>query len=124
MAKRILVVDDCEAVRMEVADLLRLEGFDVAAVENGADALNAVLAHRPDLIVCDVMMPRLDGFAALKVLRANAQTAKIPFIFVTAKDAAEHQQRGMTLGADVYIAKPFHVEQLLDAVRSQLGGGV
>jgi DNA-binding response OmpR family regulator len=121
--KRILVVDDCAAMRDEIANVLRLEGFDVTTVGNGAEALVEINARPPDLVVCDVMMPRLDGFGTLRVLRANARTARIPFVIVTAKTSADDRRHGNELGADAYVEKPLSIVRLVEAVQAQLGAG-
>ncbi len=120
MSYRIVIAEDDPDIRSNLARLLRLEQYEVWAAENGEEALALVRQHMPDLVLSDVMMPRMTGHALLQALRADASTAHIPAILLTAR--AEHSDRreGMNLGADDYLVKPFKREELLDAVRSRL----
>src|SRR5687767_109583 len=118
--KKILVVEDTKSVREEIVTILQFENFDVIEAENGAVGLTLAKKALPDLIVCDVLMPELDGFGLLAKLRDETITATIPFIFLTAKAAKEDWRGGMELGADDYIIKPFTPEELVNAIRTRL----
>jgi two-component system, OmpR family, response regulator len=114
MSARILVVDDEENISYVVSTALRLAGFEVTVAVNGRDALSAA-ATRTDLLVLDVTLPDLDGFEVCRRLRQNGSTA--PVIFLTARDATEDRLRGLTIGGDDYVTKPFSVEELVARVR-------
>lgn len=119
MAK-ILVIEDEELVRANIAELLDAEEHDVVTAENGFLGALWAQEHLPELIICDVMMPELNGYEVLETLSENADTAMIPFIFLTAMaDKAEIRQ-GMTSGADDYLTKPFSRAELLEAVNTRL----
>ncbi len=116
----ILVIEDERAVRENIIELLNIEGFDPIGAENGDIGVRLALEHVPDLIVCDVMMPKVDGYGVLKALRSQPMTATIPFIFLTAKAAKEDWRQAMKLGADDYLTKPFSRAELLDAIATRL----
>jgi len=118
--KKILVIEDQPQMRRNIATILEMEGFQVMTAEDGAAGLEAAETSQPDLIICDVMMPRLDGYGVLKALRETTTTAGIPFIFLTAKGEKADQREGMNLGADDYLAKPVARDELLAAVRARL----
>ena len=118
--KQILVIEDTAAVREEILDLLDFEGFDAIGAPNGAAGVQLALEHHPDLILCDIMMPELDGYGVLTQLRQEPATATTPFIFLTANAAKEDMREGMELGADDYITKPFLGEELLAAIQARL----
>lgn len=107
MARRVLVVDDDELTREILATILDLEEFEVDLAEDGEQALAAVAAGPPDVVVLDVMMPGLDGFEVLRRLRADEATAHLPVILLTARDTAEDRRAGEEAGADAYLTKPF-----------------
>ncbi len=117
---RILVIEDTEGVREEVVDILGFEGFDVRQAENGQLGVDAALADHPDLIICDMMMPVLDGYGVLEALRGNPATATIPFLFLTARADRPDMRRAMELGADDYLTKPFATDDLLKAIAAVL----
>ena len=123
MAK-ILVIEDDDDVRETVHDMLELNGFEVAVAADGMQGLSCVRETAPDLIVCDVAMPNMDGFDVLEFLRQNAltlkQTRHIPVIFLTAKTERENVRHGMELGADDYITKPFTESELVQSIRARL----
>jgi two-component system OmpR family response regulator len=114
----VLVVDDEENITDLVSTALRYEGFDVDVRANGRTALEAVVAFRPQLIILDVMLPDLDGFEMARRLQAEGR--RVPILFLTARDATEDKVRGLTLGADDYVTKPFSLEELVARVRAVL----
>jgi len=118
--KKILVIEDEADLRANVARFLRAEGYEVLVSENGAAGVDAALAQAPDLIVCDITMPEMDGFGVLFSLRENVTTSHIPFIFLTASTRTYDRNWGVELGANDYITKPFKLEQLLAAIQSRL----
>jgi two-component system sensor histidine kinase/response regulator len=118
--KKILLIEDEVVLRDEVADWLRFENYDVSVAGNGALGLELALKINPDLILCDIMMPEMDGKRLLYELRVNEATTMIPFIFMSALSEREHIRDGMVLGADDYITKPFSRKELLSAVDSRL----
>ncbi len=116
----ILLIEDTEIVRLSTAAVLKKEKFVVTTASNGKEGVAIALDQKPDLILCDVMMPGMDGYEVLDVLRQNPKTRTIPFIFLTAKDTREEVRRGMHLGADDYITKPFSRHDLIETIQSQL----
>jgi two-component system, sensor histidine kinase and response regulator len=119
MAK-ILVIEDEESVLDIICELLLVENFEVLRAENGEIGLRLALEEVPDLIICDIMMPKLSGYEVLGQLQRNPKTQFIPFIFLSARAAKDDQRQGMNLGADDYVTKPFTREQLLGAITSRL----
>lgn len=117
---KILIIEDATDLRNDVIEMLTLEGYQVAGAENGRVGVNLAKEKRPDLIICDIMMPELDGYGVLEELRRDPQTAAIPFIFLTAKTDRFDMRHGMVLGADDYLTKPFLVNELLDSIRAQI----
>ena len=115
---RILVVDDEPSLAELVSAVLRYEGFEVVTAANGSEAINAVNKHHPDLILLDVQLPDMDGFAVQDRLNGHGQRA--PIIFLTARDAPPDKVRGLTRGADDYVTKPFNVDELVARVRAVL----
>jgi CheY-like chemotaxis protein len=118
---KILVIEDEETVRENILELLDAEGFEAIAAENGRIGLNLAQQHRPDLILCDIRMPELDGYGVLSALRSEPETAEIPFMFLTAKAAKTDLNFGMELGANAYITKPFTLVELLTAIETHTG---
>ena len=119
-AKKILVIDDSPEVREIVQETLRFSGLDVFAAEDGKLGVELARRQLPDLILCDINMPNLDGFGTLSFLRKDAATALIPFIFLTGASDKVNFRRGMELGADDFLAKPFNAHELMAAVTSRL----
>jgi two-component system OmpR family response regulator len=115
---RVLVVDDEPNIVDVVSMALRFQGFDVAAAGNGQEALAQVGAFKPHLMVLDVMLPDMDGFAVAE--RLGAQRADVPIIFLTARDATADKVRGLTSGGDDYVTKPFSLEELVARIRTIL----
>ena len=117
---KLLVIDDDEAVRENLVELFKLEGFEVVGAENGHVGVQLARQHLPDLIMCDIMMPELDGYGVLEELRQDFATATIPFIFLTAKADRADLRQGMSQGADDYLVKPFTRNEILNAVSTRL----
>jgi CheY-like chemotaxis protein len=120
MSPRVLVVDDDPQVLRLMRVNLELEGYDVVSAPDGEEALEAVVTERPDVVVCDVMMPGVDGLTVLRSLRSNPQFSKIPFVVVSAKAQRSDVKAALDMGADTYITKPFDPQDLLDAVEHLL----
>lgn len=118
--KKILVIEDNLEVRENLAEILELSGYEVCQATDGTEGVELASREKPDLIICDVMMPRLDGFGVLNILGKKSDTASIPFIFLTAKAERADFRRGMNLGADDYITKPFYKDELLAVVDTRL----
>lgn len=118
--KKILVIEDEAEMRRNLLTILRFEQFAAEGAENGQRGLELVRRERPDLVLCDVMMPGMDGHGVLAALRADPDTARIPFIFLTAKGEKPDVRAGMNLGADDYLTKPVAKADLLTAIRSRL----
>ena len=114
--KTILVIEDNKVVRENTAEILELADYKVFTAANGKLGVEQAIAHKPDLIICDIMMPELDGYGVVHLLGKNPQTSSIPFIFLTAKAETSDFRKGMDMGADDYITKPFESVQLINAV--------
>ncbi|MGB3404405.1 MAG: hybrid sensor histidine kinase/response regulator [Microcoleaceae cyanobacterium] len=117
---KILVIEDELDVREIILDILYEEGYIAQGAENGEVGLKLALEIIPDLIICDVMMPKMDGHEVLKKTRENSKTATIPFVFLTAKATREDLRQGMNLGADDYLTKPFRRDELLNTILSRM----
>ena len=117
---KILVIEDEESVRENILDLLEAENLETLAAANGKIGVELAVSEVPDLILCDLMMPNIDGYEVLKLLNSQAITATIPFIFLTARTARADIRQGMELGADDYLTKPFTRSELLNAIKSRL----
>lgn len=118
--KTILVIDDNKDIRENTAEILGLAGYRAFTAENGKKGVETALREKPDLIVCDIMMPELDGYGVLHLVKKNADTQNIPFVFLTAKTERADFRKGMEMGADDYITKPFEEIELLTAIESRL----
>lgn len=121
--KKILVIEDEPEMRRNLGTILKLEKFEVLLAENGRAGLDLARRQAPDLIVCDVMMPEMDGHAVVQALRQDAKTMNIPFIFLTAKGEKSDLRSGMNLGADDYLTKPVSKADLLAAIEARLKRG-
>ncbi len=117
---KILVIDDEISVRLPIVDLLKLEGFEVLEAADGEAGVELAEEALPDLIICDVMMPRLDGFEVLGTIRKNPALAMTPFIFLTARIENQDTEKGLNLGADDYVPKPFDPTVLIRRIRSRI----
>ncbi len=120
MKKTILVIEDQQDVRENIVELLELSNYQVRDTSNGKEGVKAALESQPDLILCDIMMPEMDGYEVLYVLSKNPATSGIPFIFLTAKAEKADFRKGMNMGADDYITKPFREIELLGAIERRL----
>ena len=118
--KKVLLIEDDTTLRENTAELLELENYKVIKASNGKDGLDFAKKELPDVIVCDIMMPKLDGYGVLEGLSKSERTKYIPFIFLSAKTERKDVRKGMNLGADDYITKPFEEEELLTAIESRL----
>jgi CheY-like chemotaxis protein/CRP-like cAMP-binding protein len=118
--KKILLIEDNVEVRENTAEILTLADYDVATAKNGKEGAELAQKLLPDLIVCDIMMPELDGYGVLHILSKKSETARIPFIFLTAKAEKADMRKGMALGADDYLTKPFDDTDLLNAIETRL----
>lgn len=118
--KTILIIEDEPQVRENIQEILQLSDFETLTASNGKIGLEMAQAKLPDLIICDIMMPELDGYSVLSALRQNEVTSNIPLIFVTAKAERSDFRRGMSFGADDYLTKPFTPEELLNAIAVRL----
>jgi len=116
----ILIIEDDPSICCNMELILRMEGFDVRTAGDGQSGIAAVREKRPDLILCDIMMPEMDGHVLLETLKNDRDRADIPFIFVTALGERADVRRGMAAGADDYLAKPFSAEELVSAVTGRL----
>ena len=116
----ILVIEDEDAIRTNILEMLDFEGYDPLGAQDGQTGLQIARQECPDLVICDIMMPELDGFGVLEALRDDPITRMVPLIFLTAKSEKSDVRRGMSLGADDYLTKPFTREELLEAVESRL----
>jgi CRP/FNR family transcriptional regulator, cyclic AMP receptor protein len=117
---KILVIEDNNEIRNNISEILELSSFKTITAENGKEGLEKAIKEQPDLIVCDIMMPVLDGYAVLHSIHRNEKIKNTPFIFMTAKTERTDFRKAMDLGADDYLTKPFTGEELLNAVESRL----
>lgn len=118
--KRILIIDDHESIRENIAEILTLAGYQAFTAENGRKGVEQAIQEKPDLVICDIMMPELDGYGVLHLLHKNPATEHIPFIFLTAKVERSDFRKGMEMGADDFITKPFDDIELLNAIEIRL----
>jgi DNA-binding NarL/FixJ family response regulator len=118
--KKILVIEDEPEMRRNLTTLLRFQSYQPVAAENGRLGVEAARREKPDLILCDVMMPDLDGYGVLKALQTDTSLARIPFIFLTAKGEKDDLRNGMDLGADDYLTKPVANADLVRAIEARL----
>ncbi|WP_413160963.1 response regulator transcription factor [Capilliphycus salinus ALCB114379] len=118
--KRLMLVDDDPNLVLLVRDYLEFRGYEVSTAENGLKALELLELELPDLIICDIMMPEMDGYSLVKVIREDPRTGWIPVLFLSAKGQSQDKVKGLNTGADVYIVKPFEPEELVAQVESSL----
>jgi len=120
MSKKVLIIEDNNDIRENVVEILELAGYQVFDANNGKKGVEIALKEIPDIILCDIMMPELDGYGVLYMLNKNQETAAIPFIFLTAKAERLDLRKGMEMGADDYLTKPFDDMDLLNSIESRL----
>lgn len=120
MKPKILIIDDNTEIRENIAEILELAGYESLTAPDGKKGIEIALTNRPSIIICDIMMPELDGYGVLHLLQKNPETRNTPFIFLTAKTERSDFRKGMEMGADDYIAKPFEEIELLNAVEARL----
>ena len=118
--KKILIIEDNPDILENTSEILELSNYQVYTAPNGKEGVAKALANKPDLIVCDIMMPELDGYGVLHMLQKNPDLQDTPFIFLTAKTEKDEIRKGMSLGADDYITKPFQANELVARVKSRL----
>lgn len=120
MAKQLLVIDDDASVLLAVSDTLRAEGYEVVTARRGAEAMVRVAEAVPDLIITDIRMPGMDGYALVRNLRSSPRTRLVPIIFLSAKDETADRIAGFRTGVDAYVTKPFETDELVAIVKSIL----
>lgn len=120
MPTQLLVIEDDLQIRNNLTELLTLQGYEVDAASNGHEGIERAQSSRPDLILCDVMMPQINGYQVLEAIRTDRSLSAIPFIFLTAKANNTDVRVGMNLGADDYLTKPFTSADLISAIESRL----
>lgn len=113
---RVLVVDDSNTIRRSAEIFLKQGGHEVLLAEDGYDALSKVNDHQPQLIFCDILMPRLDGYQTCAIIKRNAQFSNVPVVMLSSKDGVFDKARGRMVGSEEYLTKPFTKDQLLQAV--------
>jgi CheY-like chemotaxis protein/CRP-like cAMP-binding protein len=117
---KVLIIEDDQVLKENIAELLELLTYDVVTASDGNEGLKLAKSIHPDIIVCDIMMPKMDGYEVLDNLSKNKQTKYIPFIFLSAKTEHQDIRKGMNMGADDYITKPFTEDELVSAIKSRL----
>ena len=118
--KKVLIIDDDKSIRESTQELLEIVGYDVKVAEDGAKGIKLASDFTPDIIICDISMPGLDGYSILKELSKDSVTSVIPFIFLTAKTEMSDLKFGMQIGADDYICKPFSSNELINSIELRL----
>lgn len=118
--KRLLLIDDDPNLILLVKDYLEFRGYEVITAENGQEALDVLQKDTPDMIICDVMMPQMDGYSLVEHVRKDPRTSWIPVLFLSAKGQSQDRVKGLNTGADVYMVKPFEPEELVAQVESSL----
>jgi CheY-like chemotaxis protein len=121
---QILFIEDSLEIRENMTEILELGGYQVLSAANGKEGLSIALEHLPQVVLCDIQMPLMNGFEVFKELKANPIGAHIPFIFVTASTEKKEIQAAMSMGADGYVCKPFDVDELFKVLKGALNGGV
>ncbi len=117
---KVLIIEDDAALRENTAELLELSDYDVVTAPNGRIGIEKAISESPDIIVCDIMMPEVDGYEVLETLSSRSETTHIPFIFLSAKTEHKEIRKGMDMGADDYLTKPFEEHELISAIESRL----
>jgi CRP-like cAMP-binding protein/CheY-like chemotaxis protein len=120
MNKKVLIIEDNNDIRENIVEILELAGYKVYAADNGKTGVDLAVKNTPDIVLCDIMMPELDGYGVLYMLNKYPETSAVPFIFLTAKAERIDLRKGMEMGADDYLTKPFDDMELLNAIESRL----
>ncbi|HAL80994.1 MAG TPA: transcriptional regulator [Mucilaginibacter sp.] len=120
MTKKVLIIEDNNDIRENIVEILELAGYTVFAANNGKTGVDLAIKNTPDIILCDIMMPELDGYGVLYMLNKYPETSAVPFIFLTAKSERVDLRKGMEMGADDYLTKPFDDLELLNSIESRL----
>lgn len=120
MNKKILIIEDTDSLRTSIAEVLQLEGFEVIQTADGFEGVNLAIEHLPDLILCDILMPGISGYDVLERIKQHPPLATVPLVFITALSDRTNVRKGMDMGADDYLVKPFTIEELLSAVNSRI----
>ncbi|MBB6113041.1 cAMP-binding domain of CRP or a regulatory subunit of cAMP-dependent protein kinases [Mucilaginibacter lappiensis] len=120
MSKTVLIIEDNNDIRENIFEILQLANYTVYEAQNGKTGVELAMKHKPDIILCDIMMPELDGYGVLYMLNKNPDTTNIPFIFLTARAERLDHRKGMEMGADDYLTKPFDDMELLNAIETRL----
>ncbi|HZV68035.1 MAG TPA: response regulator [Saprospiraceae bacterium] len=115
--KTILVIEDNDHIRENTCEILELAGYQVSCADDGKAGISAALEIKPDIILCDIMMPHANGYTVLNELRSNPETAHIPFIFLTASAEKSEVKAGLGMGAEGYVRKPFGTDELLRTIQ-------
>ncbi|MGV0024622.1 response regulator transcription factor [Phormidesmis priestleyi] len=118
--RRLLLIDDDPNLILLVKDYLEFRGYEVITAENGREALEVLEQEVPDMIICDVMMPEMDGYSLVSAIRSDPKTSWVPVLFLSAKGQSQDRVKGLNIGADVYMVKPFEPEELVAQVESSL----
>lgn len=116
LSRKVLVIDDSNTIRRSAEIFLKQGGHDVMLAEDGFDALSKVLDYEPDLIFCDILMPRLDGYQTCAIIKRNARFSTVPIVMLSSKDGVFDRARGRMVGSQDYLTKPFTKDQLLQTV--------
>ena len=119
-AVKVLVIDDSNTIRRSAEIFLKQGGYEVLLAEDGFDALSKVNDHDPDLIFCDILMPRLDGYQTCAIIKRNARFSSVPVVMLSSKDGVFDKARGRIVGSEHYLTKPFTREELLSAIESHV----
>jgi CheY-like chemotaxis protein len=118
--KTVLIIEDNLEIRENTTEILELGGFKVVGAENGKEGIAIAKDTRPDIILCDIMMPQVDGYQVIRELKSNPETSSIPFIYVTASGEKSEVQLAMNMGANGYVRKPFDIKELMQVINQCL----
>ena len=120
---KILVIEDDENIRESLVELLEMKSYVLLSADNGIQGLEKAKSEKPDLILCDVMMPGLNGYEVIEAVRRTAELSRVPFVFLSAKAMENDVERGIKLGANIYLTKPFRAQELFSVVDQLLNSG-
>ncbi|WP_428663289.1 response regulator [Runella sp.] len=120
MSYKVLIIDDEDFIRENIAEMLTLLEYEVAMAVNGKDGISKIVSFQPDVILCDITMPFMNGYQVLEILRNSGAQANTPFIFLTSMAGAAERREGILMGADDYVTKPFEFSDLISAIEKQL----